>query len=125
VAGEMMSAIDIFRDSEFHPSSTKGTTAIKVGVRPSERRHGEEVERALSPLKELVLLVRLHEEHDARSQRDLLPVEDHDPAASSRRADAPLVAVHRGVAALPMISSCIAVFRAPSSRAMSGFILTL
>src|SRR5205823_2007704 len=51
VAREVMRAIDVFRDSEFHPLSTKGTTAIKVGLGASERRHGEEVERVFSTLQ--------------------------------------------------------------------------
>src|SRR5438309_3649702 len=34
VAREVMRAIDVFCDSEFHPLPTKGTTAIKVGLRP-------------------------------------------------------------------------------------------
>src|SRR5467141_2442800 len=96
-----MCAIDVLRDSEFHPLPTKGTTAIKVGLRPSERRHSEEVERALSLLQELVHLVRLNEEHDARSQRDLLAVQDYDSAALGYdQLVVPFVTVHRRVAAL-------------------------
>src|SRR5467141_1833218 len=93
-----MCAIDVLRDSEFHPLPTKGTTAIKVGLRPSERRHSEEVERALSLLQELVHLVRLNEEHDAGSQRDLLAVQDYDSAALGYdQLVVPFVTVHRGV----------------------------
>src|SRR5438046_9074484 len=96
-----MRAIDVFRDSEFHPLSTKGTTAIKVGLRPSERCHGEEVERAFSPLQELVHLVRLYEEHDTGSQRDLLAVQDHDPVALGHdQLVIPFVTMHGGIPAL-------------------------
>src|SRR5438034_9542534 len=96
-----MRAIDVFRDSEFHPLSTKGTTAIKVGLRPSERCHGEEVERAFSPLQELVHLVRLYDEHDTGSQRELLAVQDLDPVAvGDDQLVIPCVTMQGGIPAL-------------------------
>src|SRR5437870_5293945 len=67
----------------------------------SERCHGEEVERAFSPLQKLVHLVRLHEEHDAGSQRDLLAVQDDDPEPFGHdQLVVPFVTMHRGVPAL-------------------------
>src|SRR5437870_6017204 len=67
----------------------------------SERCHGEEVERAFSPLQKLVHLVRLHEEHDAGSQRELLAVQDHDPEPFGHdQLMVPFVTMHGGIPAL-------------------------
>src|SRR5437879_118044 len=102
VAREMVGAIDVFRDPEFHRGSTKGAAAIKVGVTPSDRRHGDEAEGPVSPLEELVVLVALDQDDGSGAERDLLAVEDQEPAALRHdELMVPLVAMRRGIPALP------------------------
>src|SRR6266568_1755909 len=67
----------------------------------SDRGHGQELQRVLAALEELMFLVRLHEQDDARAQRELLRADDRDAAAfRDDKLVVPFVAVHRGVAAL-------------------------
>src|SRR5438046_8189776 len=70
MAREVVRAIDVLRDPELHRIRTKRTPAIKLGVFASEGRHREEMERFRPSLKELMLLVRLDQQHDAGAQRD-------------------------------------------------------
>src|SRR2546430_7000255 len=73
----------------------------RLACGPSERCHCDKMERGFPSLQELVVLIRLYKQHETGSQRDLLAVHDHDPAPFGHdELMVPLVAVHRGVAAL-------------------------
>src|SRR2546425_662734 len=78
VAREVMRAVDVLGDSEFHRFRPKVRAAIKLGLRALDRRDGEELQRPLASLQELVLLVRLNEQHDPRTQREFLPADQGD-----------------------------------------------
>src|SRR5438552_18462022 len=102
MSGEMVRKTVELLEPELHRIRTKRTTAIKLGVFASEGRHREEMERFRPSLKELMLLVRLDQQHDAGAQRDSFPVEDRE-AATVRHDQLviPVVSVQRRVAALP------------------------
>jgi hypothetical protein len=68
---------------------------------PLDGRDREEDERCSPALEELMMLVRLHEEHDTGPQLDSLSVDDGFAAAARHNELViPGVGVHRGVAAL-------------------------
>src|SRR5437870_2329205 len=82
----------------------------------SNRRDGHELQRFPPALEKLMLLVRLDEQDDAGAEREFLPVQDCDAATLGH--DELMVPFVRCIAENPpfvMMSSCIAVFRAPSS----------
>src|SRR5205809_5419195 len=100
VARKVMGAVDVFRDPELHRFRPKVRAAIKVGLRALDRRDGEEFQRPLASLQELVFLVRLNEQYDPRSQSEFLPADDG--YAAPFRADElviPFVTVRGRVAA--------------------------
>src|SRR3989440_12372992 len=68
VTRKVMRAVDVLGDSELHRFRPKVRAAIKLGLRPLDRRDGEELQGLLPPLQELVLLVRLNEQDDPWAQ---------------------------------------------------------
>src|SRR2546428_6612752 len=80
VARKVMRAVDVLGDTELHRFRPKVRAAIKLGLRALDRRDGEELQRRLPPLQELVLLVRLNEQYDPWTQCEFLPADEgHTP----------------------------------------------
>src|SRR3989449_11625034 len=75
----------------------KVRAAIKLGLRALDRRDSEELERFFPPLKKLVFLVRLNEQHDPRSQCEFFPADDGNAAPfRDDELGIPLAEVRRG-----------------------------
>src|SRR5438093_6392981 len=100
VARKVMRAVDVLGDTELHRFRTKVRAAIKLGLGPLDRRDGEELQRLLPSLQELVLLVRLNEQHDPRAQYEFLPADEGDaPPLPDDELMVPFVVVRRGIPA--------------------------
>src|SRR5256886_13677443 len=80
VTRKVMRAVDVLGDPELHQLRPKVRAAIKLGLRALDRRDSEELQRFFPPLKKLVFLVRLNEQHDPRSQCEFFPADDGNAA---------------------------------------------